>query len=145
MNSIAIKFPNGTEVTADFVKNGNGILADNLWNLLADGPEDFVCHHTGSTGGLINAYPLPRKEYMYIKAPENLVLAGELGGMITWNGFDMLLMHETCTEPLLTNQGEIARVREEDMEAYMKACKDVWYHCYLYHKLAVITVRRKED
>lgn len=144
MKSISILFPNGTKVLADFA--GKELeLEENLWNFLENGKRDFVCHHTGSTGGLINSYPLPDKKFMLVKPKEPILLCGELGGMLGWNGFDLLLMHETLTEPLISGCGEVAHVREEYMPAYMEACKDVWYHCFLYHKLAVITVEQNID
>ena len=30
------------------------------------------------------------------------------------------------------------------MKAYVDASRDVWYHDYLYHKLAVLTVEKVE-
>ncbi|MBQ6362100.1 MAG: hypothetical protein IJJ25_13270 [Lachnospiraceae bacterium] len=144
MKSIAITFPNGCRVVADFAGKETE-LEENLWNFLKDGRKDFVCHHTGSTGGLINSYPFPDKKFMMVAPKEPLLLCGDLAGMIGWNGFDLLLMHEELTEPLISGAGEIAHVREEQLAEYMEACKDVWYHCYLYHKLAVISAERFEE
>ena len=49
-----------------------------------------------------------------------------------------------CSEAVPLGGPVIAKVDPEYMDGYIAASRDVWYHDYLYHKLAVLTVEKVE-
>lgn len=145
MREFTIEFPLvDTKVRAVMLDNPNTALADSLWNQLQESSRMF-CHHTGSTGGLIIAYPIPSMEFPLLKPVETLMICNDgYPGLIAWSGGRMMLLHSPCTEPLISDCGPVAKVVDEDLDAYRKACMDVWYNLYFHHKLATIVVARKD-
>ena len=145
MRRFSIEFPEaGIKVSAHMIENEDHVLADSMWDYLKN-PTRFICHHTGSTGGLINCHPLPPEEYPLIPPVRPFVLCDIRPGQLGWDGNQLLLLYDRCTEPIIATHAHVAQVDEEDLEAYEKGCRDVWYHCFLYHTLATIIVAREEE
>ena len=146
MRRICIEFPeSGRKAFAVLAQSDDVVLEDNLWDYLKKyGPSRMICHHTGSTGGLIDCFPVPREEYPIIPAKHPFWLCEGSAGQIGWNGNHMLLLHKTLTEPLRVGHGIVAQIEPQSMDAYMDGCEGVWKHCFLYHKLATVVVSAVE-
>lgn len=147
MEKLNIEFPFcGLTARAAIDAGDDTALEENLKAFLREyGPVKMICHHTGSTGGLIDCFPQPREEYPIIAAKHPFYLCEGKQGQLGWNGNHMLLLHETLTEPLRVGHGIVAQVDPESMDAYMTGCREVWNHCFLYHRLAVIVISLVEE
>ena len=146
MRKLWIEFPNyGVKVSATMTDGDDQVLENNMWNYISEfQPVRFLCHHTGSTGGLIDCFPMPREEYPIIPVKNRFFLCDGKKGQIAWNGNQLLLLHKRLTEPLMVGLGVVAQIDDECMDEYMAACEDVWNHCFLYHKMATVVISGQE-
>lgn len=144
MRKLKVTFPNsGIAVTATLLADKEAELAEILWEKAEKGI-DFICHHTMSTGGLMLGHPMPTAEFPLVTPVEGVLLCDTSPGQIFYDGWKTFFVHEQITEPLVCQLGYVAQIDEACLDDYMKACKDVWNHIYLYHTLATVTIGREE-
>jgi len=149
MKKLRITFPNGFVAHAAIREKEEPKCAADCIEFFKT-PKKLICHHTISTGNIIICHDLP---------PAHPVAAGSqvapLGanplhytcikaGDIIWKGWSITLSYGPSTEPAESGGPLIARIDDADYKAYFEACKDVWFHTYIYHELACVTVEVEE-
>ncbi len=146
MGTIKVTFPNGFVATAIVEEAEEPECSRDLYEMLADGPVKMECYHTLSAGGFFSSYVRPSVEPIEAgsqgKAIGNhapIIFDFEPGD-ISWLGRRLCFAYGPCSEPEPVGGPVIAKVRKEDLKGYIDACNDVWFHCYIYHKLPVIYV-----
>lgn len=150
MGFIRIKFPNGFVARADVQEETEPVCTAQLYEMLKDGPVPMESYHTLAAGGFFSAYARPPAEPVpcgsQIKSIGNKVplIYDFEPGDISWLGSRLCFAYGPSTEPMSVGGPVIAVVRDQDLDGYKRACLDVWFHCYIYHKLAIITIERGE-
>ncbi|NLC10931.1 MAG: DUF3830 family protein [Firmicutes bacterium] len=151
MKKISIYFPESNiTVRASLLEEEEPELCQLLWEAVKE-PLRMACHHTMSTGDVFVAFPRPPKH-----PPQTGTQAKPLGrknvlwsdlqvGQLFWRGWNMGVAYGKCTEPLNPGGSVVAQVDEEDLDAFVEACQEVWNCCYFKHCLATIVVKREAD
>lgn len=145
MRKLTIHFP-AVDKTVDLtlLEGKEAQLCNNIWEAVRQ-PLKFACAHTGSTGGLVLCDPLPPDTYPILQPEEGILLYNAKPGQIGWNGYRMIMRYDLTTEPLQINCGLVGQIDEASMDDYITGCRDIWNHLIHYHKLATVTVSRKEN
>lgn len=147
MRKIDLTFPNGTVVKATLLEAEEPELCESLWEFAED-PEPLICHNTLSTGFSFPAFRRPSRSPNTETHLANPVGRHKVGytslkaGDLLWSGTKLYVVYGFCTEPSIAG-AVTARVDEEYMDELIKAGEDVWNYTYLYHKLAVLKVKRE--
>lgn len=162
MKKILIEVPScRISFTATMMQSDNPQVAaiiQDMWDFL-EKPVKCYSHPTMSTGDLLNLFPRPP-----INPPDNLgdqtapmiedspyLVSGDRDtevkmGEIIWNGwFPTLVAGPSCTEPLKSGGAKVANVDKECFDQLVIAHDDLWHHNYLYHKLGIVMMSRKES
>lgn len=148
-------------LTATMIESDDSKVAaivQDFWEFL-EKPVKCFCHPTMSTGDLLNLFPRPP-----VDPPDNLgdqtspmienspyLVSGDgerevKMGEILWGGwFPSLVAGPSCTEPLVAGGAKVATVDKEDFDNMVIAQDDLWHHNYLYHKLGIVILSRKES
>ena len=150
MSTIQFTFPNGFKASGVVMEQEEPECAAQLWELLKDEPVKMECYHTLSAGGFFSAHPRPPREPIPSgsqiksigkKAP--LIYDFEPGD-ISWVGRRLCITYGSSTEPMPVGGPIIAKICQDDLPGFITACEDIWFHCYIYHKLAIITAEKGE-
>ena len=151
MSKIKVKFPNGFEALATVREKEEPELAAKLMEKLANGPLPCACYHTISTGCFFSAtprpprHPVPSGTQVDSIGNEQPKLIMDLeAGDISFTGWAFWITYGFTSETVPIGGPVIAKVDADSMEGFLNACKDVWFHDYIYRKLAVITFEKAE-
>ena len=132
-------------------------IIDDFWNFL-EKPVKCFCHPTMSTGDLLNLFPRPplspppsvgdQTSPMIANSPYLITGDGDREvkmGEIIWNGwFPSLVAGPSVTEPLVAGGAKVCTVDKECFNDMTIAQDDLWHHNYLFHKLGIVVLSRKE-
>ena len=152
MRKVQLEFPTcGIKVTATLLEN-HPKQAQEFWDFLEE-PVKTFSHPTLSTGDLTVIFPRPPYEPpAHIGDQTNPLvedspyLCDVQAGEIIWLGWNIMLVYgPNCTEPLKSGGAYVAQVDDECLADLEVARKDLWYHTFLYHKVATVVFSRKED
>ena len=147
VKQIKLTFPNGTVVRADLLEQEEPELCESLWEFAKE-EQPLICHNTLSTGYSFPAFRRPSRSPNTESHLANPIGRHKIGytslvkGNLLWSGTKLYVVYGFCTEPSIAG-AVTAQVVDEDMDAFVKAGEDVWYHTYFYHKLAVLKVERE--
>ena len=149
MRKLKMTFPNGFVAHATILTDREPKCSEDMWEFFKV-PKRLICHHTISTGNVIVCHDRPPRHP--VPSGSQIAPLGEhplhytciQAGNIVWKGWAINVAYGPSTEPASTGGPLIATVDEDCFKGFLDACKDVWYHTYLYHKLAVLTVEREE-
>jgi len=147
MKKIKLIFPNGTEIKAALLEDREPELCQSLWEFAKE-EQTLICHNTLSTGFSFAAFRRPSRSPNTESHLANPIGRCKIGytslqkGNLLWSVTKLYVVYGPCTEPSVAG-AVTAQVEEGDMDAFMRACEDVWHHTYYFHKLAVLKVRRE--
>ena len=150
MSKIKVTYPNGAEIYATVREKEEPELSKAMLDQLAGGPVSCACYHTLSSGNFYIAFPRPPKHpipsgnQVDVIGKENKMICDLEVGDISNAGFNWTFTWGFCSEAVPIGGPVVAKVDPEYMDDFLKASRDVWYHDYLYHKLAVLTVEKVE-
>lgn len=148
LKKIILTFPNGAVVKATLLEDAEPELCEDLWDFAKE-EQSLICHNTLSTGKSFPAFRRPSRSpntESHLANPigrNKVVYTALKEGELLWSKTKLYVVYGFCTEPSIAG-AVTARVDPEDMEAFIRAGEDVWNHTYLYHKLAVLKVKREE-
>lgn len=145
---IKITFPNGFVAHATMRDEEEPECCAASLEFLKDGPCKCVNYHTVSTGDLFGVFPRPPKHP--VPAGSQVSYVGTESKMIydlndydiSWQGFNWVFTYGPCTEPVYLGGPVIATVDEPYREGWKQACRDCWFHQYIYHKVVIITIEK---
>lgn len=151
MKTISIKFPESdVTVTAELLLDEEPELCSQMWDYLEE-PKKMACHHTISTGDVFVAFPRPPKhppvtgtQAQPVGRHTEVLWSDLQPGDVFWRGWNCGIAYGNCTEPLNPGGCIVAKVIDEDMEVFKKACKTVWYSIYFHHFTPSVVLARKE-
>lgn len=150
MSTIKITFPNGFTANAKLREKEEPECVAAALEFLKDGPCKCVNYHTVSTGDLFGVFPRPPRhpvpagsQVNYVGS-ESKMIYDLLPGDISWQGFNFVFNYGPCTEPVYLGGPVIAVVDEDDLPGWIEACRDCWFHQYIYHKVVIITIEKGE-
>ncbi len=151
MGKMIITFPNGFTAKATTREKEEPEMVAQMWSVLKDNPTKLYCYHTFSTGDVYNAYP--RAPYEPVETGnqtdfvghENKLITDLDCGDLTFTGWNFSINYGHGTEPVPVGGPVVAKIDPEYMKGFCEACKDVWLHDYVYHKLAIIYIAKGED
>ena len=150
MSKLKVTFPNGTVVYATMREKEEPEFCQRASDRLKDGPLKCPCYHTLSTGGLFDSFPRPPKHpvatgnQVDVIGNESKLICDLDVGDISSAGWNFAFTWDFCSEAVPIGGPVIAKVDPEYLKDYVVACRDVWYHDYLYHKVAVLTIEKVE-
>lgn len=159
MRKILLEVPScRVTLTATLRDNEEPEMAQQVWDFL-ENPVKVFSHPTLSTGDLSVLFPrpplhppknigdqtnplVPDSPYLVSGPGKTEVQAGE----IIWCGWNLMFVYgPSCTEPLRSGGAYVAQVDKECMDQLETVREDLWNHTYLYHKLGIINISRKES
>ena len=151
MSTFKFRFPNGFVATATVRDKEEPECVAAAMEYLKDGPCKTVTYHTLSTGDLFASYPraprhpVPSGSQVTYIGTESKMIYDLLPGDISWQGSNFVYVYGDCTEPVYLGGPVIATINKEDLPGFITACKDIWFHQYIYHKVAIITIEKGEN
>ena len=147
---IKLSFPNGFVAYATLREKEEPECAQGLWDY-CEKPERCIVHHTVSTGNAFQCikrpvvHPITTGSAAKPIGNKPLWYPDIRAGMVIFRGLTFSLAYGTSTEPSPASGPWTAQVDPEYLDGYIKACTDVWFHTYIYHKCAVVTIERGEE
>ena len=150
MTKLKITFPNGFVAMATMREKEEPEFCANILGRLQPGPNRICTYHTISTGCLFDAFPRPPKHPVLagnqvdIKGNTSKLICDLEPGELSSGGWSIAFCYGFCSEIVPIGGPVIAKVDPEYLDGFITACRDVWYHDYLYHKVAIITVEKVE-
>lgn len=151
MTKIKITFPNGFECYATMREKEEPEFCAQLLNALKPGKNPICTYHTISTGCLFDAFPRPPKHpqlggnQVDIKGNSSKLICDLEPGEISSSCWSWAFCYGFCSEIVAIGGPVIAKCDPEYLDGFITACRDIWYHDYLYHKLGIINIEKVED